>query len=233
MSIKRKVIASITGMCLTAILCAGAASPAFASVYECELNDTPNTADHAPSGTTINGTIYDSDDKDWFWFYAPFSGTLKTTAEATSGVLGIISTESEGNDPVFFLMGGGYATHSYHVSKGNHYIMMGGSEGYYSFSLTYTPSVKPAIAKTKAKKKAIKISMSKTAASYGGSKFQIQYKKKGASSWKSITTKSKTATIKHLKKGKKYKFRVRVVKTYRGEKYYSKWSKIKTSSKVK
>lgn len=40
-------------------------------------------------------------------------------------------------------------------------------------------------------------------------------------------------TVKKLKKGKKYQFRVRSYVKVDGQKYYGKWSKVKTSKKVK
>jgi hypothetical protein len=39
--------------------------------------------------------------------------------------------------------------------------------------------------------------------------------------------------VKKLKKGKRYDAQVRVYKTVKGVKYYSAWSKVKTSAKVK
>jgi hypothetical protein len=67
--------------------------------------------------------------------------------------------------------------------------------------------------------------------------YQVQYKinKKGKK-WKSKTVANGAASkkvIKKLKKGKKYKVRVRGYKTINGVKVYGPWSKTKTTKKVK
>jgi hypothetical protein len=63
--------------------------------------------------------------------------------------------------------------------------------------------------------------------------YQVQYRVKGTSKWKTKTVSAKSAslTIKSLKKNKQYQFRVR---TYRGSlltKEYGPWSAVKTSKK--
>jgi hypothetical protein len=88
------------------------------------------------------------------------------------------------------------------------------------------------ISKATAGKKQVKIAWGKVS---GTTKYQVRYRVKGASSWKSktVSATSKTLTVKSLKKGKKYEVQVRSYKTVSGAKYYSAWSKVRTSGKVK
>jgi hypothetical protein len=64
--------------------------------------------------------------------------------------------------------------------------------------------------------------------------YQVQYRVKGASKWKtkSVSAKSASLTIKNLKKNKKYQIRVRACRTDIGTKYGA-WSVVKTSKKMK
>ena len=65
-------------------------------------------------------------------------------------------------------------------------------------------------------------------------KFQIGYRVKGTSKWKTKKTPYRTATIGGLKKGKRYEVRVRAMKwSGTGAKLYGAWSPIKVSKKVK
>ncbi|MDR1790903.1 MAG: fibronectin type III domain-containing protein [Propionibacteriaceae bacterium] len=67
------------------------------------------------------------------------------------------------------------------------------------------------------------------------SKYQVSYRLKGSSAWKTKTVDgSKTSlVIKSLKKGKVYQFRVRSYKTVSKISYTSAWSAVKASAKVK
>ncbi len=63
----------------------------------------------------------------------------------------------------------------------------------------------------------------------GGVKYQIQYKKSGNKTWKSLTNGTKlTRTVKGLKNRSKYIFRVRAFKVVSGKTYYGKWSATKS-----
>ena len=90
---------------------------------------------------------------------------------------------------------------------------------------------KPYIKSLKPAKRALTVSMGKVAADYKGHWFQARYKIKGTKKWTYKTYKvrnSKSFKIKSLKKGKRYTVQVRVVDALK-----SKWSKAKTSGKVK
>lgn len=67
----------------------------------------------------------------------------------------------------------------------------------------------------------------------GGAYYQIAYKVKGTSTWKYTTTTTYYKTIKSLKKGKQYTVKMRTGRTQNGVKYYSSWSAVKTSNKIK
>ncbi|MDR1043403.1 MAG: NEAT domain-containing protein, partial [Clostridiales Family XIII bacterium] len=66
-------------------------------------------------------------------------------------------------------------------------------------------------------------------------KYEVRWKVRGAKSWKSKAVSSAKASlaVKKLTKGKRYEVQARVYKTVGGTKYYSSWSKVRTSGKVK
>ncbi|MDR2457251.1 MAG: S8 family serine peptidase, partial [Clostridiales Family XIII bacterium] len=66
-------------------------------------------------------------------------------------------------------------------------------------------------------------------------KYQLQYRIKGIAKWrvKTISSKKTSYILKKLKKGMRYQFRIRAYRVDSGKKYYSSWSKIKLSRKVK
>jgi hypothetical protein len=92
------------------------------------------------------------------------------------------------------------------------------------------------VSKTAAGKKQVKVYWPKIARKHPKvTKYQVRYRVKGASAWKTRTfaAKSGFATLKKLKKGKVYQFQVRSYKTVSKVKYYSAWSATKASKKVK
>ena len=109
-------------------------------------------------------------------------------------------------------------------------------KGNYSGTATKSFTIKPkkaVIYSAVPGKKQIKVTMSTKASATGGSTYQIKYRVKGSSSWKTTTTTAKAKTIKNLKKGKVYQVKVRAYKKVDGKTYYGAWSKIKTTKKVK
>lgn len=61
-----------------------------------------------------------------------------------------------------------------------------------------------------------------------GAKYQVAYKVKGSSKYKTVATKNVTKTVKSLKKGKTYSVKVRAYQTINGKKYLGKYSNVKT-----
>jgi uncharacterized repeat protein (TIGR02543 family) len=81
--------------------------------------------------------------------------------------------------------------------------------------------------KVKAKKKAVTVAIPKTAGATG---YIIKYRS-GKGKWKSVTVKGnnpKLKTIKTLKKGKKYTFKIQSIKKVGNKTYKAKWSKTRT-----
>lgn len=94
------------------------------------------------------------------------------------------------------------------------------------FTLKISQSVpKPAKAKLTAVKAGKKKLIVKYSAVPYASKYQVQYKKKGASKWKTKETKKTKITLKKLKSGKKYQVRVRAVRVVDGKSYNGAYSK--------
>lgn len=94
-------------------------------------------------------------------------------------------------------------------------------------------STKPKIAKLTPKKKSLSVKFAKKPSGYYGKAYQIAYRVKGTKKWKTLTTSKQTKTLKSLKKGKKYQVRVRAYTKVNKKTYFSKWSSIKTSGKIK
>ncbi|MDR1851752.1 MAG: fibronectin type III domain-containing protein [Propionibacteriaceae bacterium] len=90
---------------------------------------------------------------------------------------------------------------------------------------------KPGSVKLTVGKKQLKVSWKKPSGTITG--YQVRYRLKGKSAWTKKSVKAKTLTIKKLKKGKKYQVSVRSYRTVDGTKYYSSWTSVKTSAKVK
>jgi hypothetical protein len=79
------------------------------------------------------------------------------------------------------------------------------------------------------------IAWGKSPAAQKITKYQLRYRVKGTNKWsyKTVSAKKNAYTVKKLKKGKRYNIQVRAYKTVKGAKYYSEWSKTKTSGKVR
>ena len=105
--------------------------------------------------------------------------------------------------------------------------------GAYTGTVTKTFKIVPkrvtlkSATKSKAKKK-LTVKWAKVAG--GVTKYQVRYRVKGTSSWKSVTVKASksSTTLKKLKSGKKYQVQVRAYKTVSGTKYCGTWSTAKT-----
>jgi beta-glucosidase len=92
------------------------------------------------------------------------------------------------------------------------------------------------VSKASVGKKKVKVTWSKASKTQKVTGYSVQYRVKGTDTWKTKTVKGASkgsVTITKLKKGKAYEFRVRVYKTVSKTKYYSAYSPVKASGKVK
>jgi uncharacterized repeat protein (TIGR02543 family) len=124
--------------------------------------------------------------------------------------------------------------HSTRTAVGKANITITG-KGNYTGTKTVSFKIVPktaSVSKVTPAKKQLKITWGKVS---GTTKYEVRYRVKGASNWttKTVAGTSKAYTAKSLKKGKAYQVQVRFYKTVSGVKYYSAWSKTKTSGKVK
>lgn len=128
-------------------------------------------------------------------------------------------------------------TGTYYLRVGTDLVSLAGIVQPYSFSVNEKVITSPAtnVSKVTAKKKSVVIKWKKKAGVTG---YQIQYStsKTKISKGKKVLVKSATknsTTIKKLKKGKVYYFRIRTYVKEDGKTVYSKWSTIKKSKKIK
>jgi len=109
-------------------------------------------------------------------------------------------------------------------------------KGNYKGTISKTFTIKPAkaaVSKITVGKKKMTVKASKKPAKYGASTFQIRYRIKGKSSWKTVTTTGQSKTISKLTKKKAYQVQIRAYKKVSGTTYYGAWSSVKTSGKIK
>jgi hypothetical protein len=93
---------------------------------------------------------------------------------------------------------------------------------------------KPSLRSVKVGKKKVTVKWRRSKDSVTG--YQIAYKQKGKKKFKTIKVKGQkkvSRVIKKLKAGKRYQFKLRTYKKVSTKTYYSKYSKIKTSKKIK
>jgi len=111
-------------------------------------------------------------------------------------------------------------------------------QGMFAGTKTITFQIVPKtnkITKITAAKKSMKVTWTKVSSTQKVTGYQVHYRVKGKTTWKTktFTSKYSSATIKSLLKGKKYQVQVRSYKTVSGTKYYSAWSAVKTSAAIK
>ena len=58
-------------------------------------------------------------------------------------------------------------------------------------------------------------------------KYQIAYKKTGSKKWIYRTIRKTKFVVKKFKKGQKYYFKIRTIRTVNKKVYYGKWTKVK------
>jgi hypothetical protein len=110
----------------------------------------------------------------------------------------------------------------------------GGYTGTKAVSFKIIPK-KNSVKKVTIGKKSAKVHLTKASSSQKVTGYQVQYRQKGTSTWntRTISAKSTSVTIKKLKKGKQYQFRVRAYKTVANANYYASWSTVNTGKKIR
>ena len=112
-------------------------------------------------------------------------------------------------------------------------------DSYYGVTIDDDPDkpvvkpIRPVIKKLTVGKKKLTVRMKTKPAAVKASTYQIAYRVKGTSKWKTVSTSKQIRVIKKLKKGKRYQVRVRSRKVSQGRTLYSKWTKIKTTGKIR
>ena len=111
-------------------------------------------------------------------------------------------------------------------------------KGDYSGITTLTFRILPkatSVSKLKAGKRSLKVTYKLVSSAQKVSKYQVRYRIKGTSTWKSVSVSpsKSSVTLTKLKKGKVYQVQVRSYKTVSGVNYYSAWSASKYSKKIK
>jgi hypothetical protein len=112
-------------------------------------------------------------------------------------------------------------------------------KGVYTGTATVSFKILPKAVKVKsvkAGKKSLTVKWAKAPSAEKITKYEVRWKVKGAKSWsasKAVSPAKASLVVNKLKKGKKYQVQARVYKTVKGVKYYSAWSAVKTSGKVK
>lgn len=224
--------------------------------FETEPNNTKETANVYTLGTTVSGEY--STRPYSFWGKGPCDDFFKITlqkgktyifkGQMEDGGLGRapdFRIEDANGEKVFGcrdFKNGQYtfvcpATGIYYFRAGTDLVSASGSVQKYSFSVNEKPIKVNAtsIKKITPKKKSATVTWKKKSGVNG---YQIQYSTSKAKIEKGKKVKvkgasKKSVTIKKLKSKKVYYFRIRSYKKVKGKTYYSEWSKVKKSKKIK
>ncbi|MDO5335026.1 MAG: fibronectin type III domain-containing protein [Coriobacteriia bacterium] len=157
-----------------------------------------------------------------------FTYTGKAFAPAVTVKDSKSKTLTKGTDYTVSYASGRTAVGSYAVKvslKGNY-------SGEKQLSFNVVPK-KASVKKLSAKKKSLTVTMGAKPTATAGTGYQVAYKQKGTSKWKTVNTSKQTTKIKKLKKGKKYYVKARAYKKVGNATYYGAYSKAKLSKKVK
>lgn len=120
------------------------------------------------------------------------------------------------------------------INIGSYKVVVTGM-GDYNFTKDLTFKINPPATTIKSKSATKNSITAKFTSKSGGIKYQLGYKKKSASSYKTVNTSKTSLTIKKLSKGTNYNLKVRTYKVVNKVTYYSSWSKvysIKTKGKA-
>lgn len=206
---------------------------------ETEPNDYEN-AMNLSSGKTITGALTVQDDIDWYKFIIPqkaqvfinitfyisdlwFDVYNEDLSKQLVGGFSVISGGSESSPKT--------ETYNLELSKGTYFIKVSKHRNTGKYNLSWKLNInvsKPSKFKVSSRNTtSLKLAWNKVS---GVSGYQLQ--RKSGNSWKTVaTTTSTSCTVKSLKAGTAYAFRVRAYKTINGTKYYSGWRTLTTPTK--
>jgi len=223
--------------------------------FETEANNTKETANVYNLGTTMSGEY---STRPWsFWGKGPCDDYFKMTLKKGKTYVFKANmyersltgqdfrVEDANGEKVFGcrdFKNGQYTyecpkTGTYYFRAGTDLVSATGTVQPYSFSVN-EKKVKvsaTSISKVTSKKKSATVKWKKKSGVTG---YQVQYStsKSKIAKGKKVTVKGaskKSVTIKKLKSKKTYYFRIRCYKKVNGKTYYSTWSKVKKSKKIK
>lgn len=215
-----------------------------ATYYESESNNSSSNADWITVNSSIEA-LCPENDGDWFKFHVNDKKYISVSFSHDYGYSGkwkiklqVFNPGSETKFTPYYDFDYIYADSSSTVNLFTGYLqnqtvyIQVCSREYYGYpdDVNYTISVRellPTPSKLKVSSRstnAMKLSWSKVS---GVSGYQLQ--RRSGDSWKTVaTTTSTSSTVKSLKVGTTYNFRVRAYKTINGTKYYSGWRTLKT-----
>ncbi len=223
--------------------------------FETEPNNTKESANTYILGTTMSGEY---STRPWsFWGKGPCDDFFKMTLQKGKTYIFKASMYERNLTPQDFRVedadgekvfgcrdfkNGVYtfvcpATGTYYFRAGTDSVAMNGTVQPYSFSVNekQVKVAETSIKKITSKKKAATVTWQKKSGVTG---YQIQYSTSKAkiAKGKKANVKGaskKSTTIKKLKSKKNYYFRIRAYKKVNGKTYYSAWSHVKKSKKIK
>ena len=178
------------------------------------------------TGVTKQQCKYCGETKDEVTIACPKTISLsKTTFVYTGKAIAPEVTVKDTNGKV---IGTANYTVTYPKTIGKRSVKVTFKGSYYTGTMSKTVTINPpavtGLKLTSPKSKQLKVTYKKA---NGGVKYEIAYRVKGTTKWKTVTVTGISKLIKNLKGGKTYQVRVRAVKTVSGKKYTGKWTAIK------
>lgn len=217
-----------------------------ANDWEHEFNDSFLTATDIQPNTIIYGNMPQEDDTDYYKFTATSNGTvnfkLSKTDSSDCQYLDMRVCDEEEKQLYDDANNNTNLTSTdFKIKSGASYYVVINAEkwwaGEYYLTANFvenndestadveTPSA-PTVTIKSTGKNNIKIKYSKPA---NTSKFEFNYRKKGASSWKKKTITKTSVNLKGLKRNTSYQIRVRSIRTVDGTDYSGTWSSVKNA----
>lgn len=222
-----------------------------ANDWEHEFNDSFLTATDIQPNTIIYGNMPQKDDTDYYKFTATSNGTVNFKLSKTDSSdykyldMRVYDEEEKQlyDDKMGYSSGDdtNLTSTDFKIKSGaSYYVVINAKKwwkGEYYLTANFvenndvsTPDVEtpsaPTVTIKSTGKNNIKIKYSKPA---NTSKFEFNYRKKGASSWKKKTITKTSVNLKGLKRKTSYQIRVRSIRTVDGTDYSGTWSSVKTA----